>query len=1087
NSTSGDIVIQEADDIVLNSISNVSGDVILTSQNGSMTDGNGAAVNITAINANLTALNGSIGGTSADVFKGIFDPIEVLLTGNLTATAAGAVAVDGTISGASNITATTGVIQTSGGLDVSAGTFSTRNLGLLVGGTLTLPGTLSVIGDLRIEAGDVTAADGSIDLTAGRLLFKSGAAESVGVAGTADVLAGNALAGQNQVTLTNAAIAATVQAGDRILLTDNDSAGEILTVASVSGTTLTLSGTLTDDFTTAQNASVTIIPRFDGESTGVGNDLTVNAVGDIEVLDLDCDVSTVNLSLNHGLIAAADGGVSVNANNGTVLISSRVSASDSGSVNIIADAGNRRSVIGIDVDSVVTTESGSLILNGTGGDVDSDNDGVRIRSGRTVSTSSGPISVTGFGGGDGAGASNQGVVVQGTVSSAGAAAGPIDINGTGGNGTGGLNRGVWISGAAINSVEGDILISGSGGLGIGSNNSVGVAIGNSSVVESTGTGTNAARITVLGGGGSGAAGMTGIVVSGQGLITSIDGDILLSGNGGTGTAASAVGILMDTDAVIRSTGTGVDSASVTLDGTGGSGTSSVNGIQLQDSGAGGGTTIESVVGDIALIGTAGVGSGIGITMGGVGNVRDISHGTAAITVDGTGGSSTDAQIGVQMTANSVVSSVDGDIVVNGTAGQGSGANNIGIEMRNGSAFLSLGTADIILSGMGSQFGTTLNHGIEVESGAAIRSTGNVRLESTGSAGDILIDSDISTLGVSATLTADSNSGAVNEIDITDASGFTIGDTILLTDNDSSFEEFTVTAVSGNTLTLSSAPSDVFEVTQQASVHRLGGSAHVTVDSTDDIVLSELIFTDTGTVSLLAANNTADSISGIQMPGGGTISTNDGNIRLAADNEGDIMLGRISAGTADVNLVAEGSILDNIDSNLSVAASGGSNTLTVNDGSGFAVGDIVTIDDADSATESHVITGVAGNTLTLATSLTDNFTSGSAVTVFNIQANALRMWADAVLNPAGTQNTGSAGDGNGTIGTPDALSSPDSNANAIDTVVSSLAAQSAGGIYIREADGLVIDQTGNITVQQVVSGTVVDVITDNTLSDLTTTA
>ncbi len=66
---------------------------------------------------------------------------------------------------------------------------------------------------------------------------------------------------------------------------------------------------------------------------------------------------------------------------------------------------------------------------------------------------------------------------------------------------------------------------------------------------------------------------------------------------------------------------------------------------------------------------------------------------------------------------------------------------------------------------------------------------------------------------------------------------------------------------------------------------------------------------------------------------------------------------------------------------------------------------------------------------------------------NLTANVARLIADRNGN-----NTGSIGDSAVLNGTPDL------NANAIDTNVTTIAAASAQGIYIEEADGLTVDAT-----------------------------
>ena len=95
------------------------------------------------------------------------------------------------------------------------------------------------------------------------------------------------------------------------------------------------------------------------------------------------------------------------------------------------------------------------------------------------------------------------------------------------------------------------------------------------------------------------------------------------------------------------------------------------------------------------------------------------------------------------------------------------------------------------------------------------------------------------------------------------------------------------------------------------------------------------------------------------------------------------------------------------------------------------------------------------------------------TALNVQTFTLRMIADA--------NT----DGEGTIGTPD-TGAADTNDEAIDTRVETLAARSAEGIYLLEADGLVVDDTGDLAVVRVHFSSATSTVTDGALADLATT-
>ncbi len=96
-----------------------------------------------------------------------------------------------------------------------------------------------------------------------------------------------------------------------------------------------------------------------------------------------------------------------------------------------------------------------------------------------------------------------------------------------------------------------------------------------------------------------------------------------------------------------------------------------------------------------------------------------------------------------------------------------------------------------------------------------------------------------------------------------------------------------------------------------------GSGHLSVRASDDIVLNASMRTGAsvapvqiGTVFLFAGNQTVDAVSGVVMQSGVAVTTSNGNIRVAADNEGDVRLGLLDAGTRSVSVAAEGSILNN---------------------------------------------------------------------------------------------------------------------------------------------------------------------------------
>jgi hypothetical protein len=207
-----------------------------------------------------------------------------------------------------------------------------------------------------------------------------------------------------------------------------------------------------------------------------------------------------------------------------------------------------------------------------------------------------------------------------------------------------------------------------------------------------------------------------------------------------------------------------------------------------------------------------------------------------------------------------------------------------------------------------------------------------------------------------------------------------------------------------------------------------GRGHITVLADDDVRINADLRTDgtagnnEGSVQIVATNRTVNGAGsdGVIMNNNTSITTHAGVIRIVADNESDIQLGRLDTVNANFNagavsLIAERSILD---------GQGDLNDL-------------------------------------------------------NIQTGTLRMVADAAISNNANLN--------GQIGTADTTNvNPDANVNAIDIQVTTLAAQSADGIYLSEADGLTVNATGNLTVQEVNFNSTTTTRTDVSLSDLTTT-
>ena len=183
--------------------------------------------------------------------------------------------------------------------------------------------------------------------------------------------------------------------------------------------------------------------------------------------------------------------------------------------------------------------------------------------------------------------------------------GAITLNANPGGITSGNFTGITLTKASISSTTGNISLTGSGGNGSGSNN-YGILLEDGAKIRSTGTGSNAATITFNGKGGNGMFTEIGVFLNNLNTeITSVDGNILVIGDGGNGSESFNYGIALEKGAKITSTGMGSNAATITLNGTGGNGVNNNLGVLLQNAN----TEITSVDGDISVTGFGGNSSG----------------------------------------------------------------------------------------------------------------------------------------------------------------------------------------------------------------------------------------------------------------------------------------------------------------------------------------------------------------------------------------------------------------------------------------------------------------------------------------------
>ncbi|MDF1811624.1 MAG: PEP_CTERM-anchored TLD domain-containing protein [Verrucomicrobiales bacterium] len=573
----------------------------------------------------------------------------------------------------------------------------------------------------------------------------------------------------------------------------------------------------------------------DADDTPENNDTVSFAAGDAVVLSGALTVIADDIVVEAGAKINSSGAGSVNFNANTqidVLAGAEVT-SDSGAITMSANAAGtgNGNFIGIDISgATVSSNSGPIALTGTG----SNNDGIQIDDGTEISSTSGTITLTGTGG---ATANDEGVVVAGAgtkvtsetgnititgtnndtddgvqvsggaeISSTGtdiSTAATITITGTGGDGAadgeGSGDRGVEIvGGATVTSAAGGISITGTGA------GDDGVYIAGGATVSSTGTLSNAATI-MIDGTGSGIANSEGVNITGAGTtVTSVDGDISISGDtdsvatGLDGNGGDDDGVQISVGALISSTGTDVSNAAkITITGDGGA-IGGDRGVEINSAG----TKVTSHAGAILIKGTS-AGDG-GVFVGGGAEVSSTGNGAnaATITLDGEGGATSNDE-GVEITgAGTLVTSIDGNILIDGDSG---GADD-GVDINSEAVVSSTGTttdaATITIIGAGGN--GEADRGVEIADDALVTSIiGTISITGTSSGDGVGIEDrgTVSSTGIgvnAATITVNGTSSGGNEDD-----GVAIGDS----DQTTATTGGTITSVDGNIIITGTSSGD----------------------------------------------------------------------------------------------------------------------------------------------------------------------------------------------------------------------------------------------------------------------------------------
>lgn len=524
--------------------------------------------------------------------------------------------------------------------------------------------------------------------------------------------------------------------------------------------------TITGTGGTATNFSTGVVFRDAGSTvstvdgaisiTGQGATGTMESNHGVQFIGGATATSTGTGSLAGTITLIGTGGSGTSSNQGVLLHSagSAVTSVD-GDITITGQGGTGSGsdnvgvfvFSGASVDSTgMAAEAAKITISGTGGSGTYGNNGVSVyRANSEIRTVKGNVSIIGQGG-SGTGHASRGVQLfdGGTVSSTGtgADAGTLSITGIGGTGTHRSSGVVINSGdATVTSVDGAIEITGSGGTGP-EGFSHGVLLYEDGSILSTGTGSNAATITVTGTGGTEGSDQRGVEVNLRSRITSVDGNIVLTGQGGGTTGSFNLGVAFFTGGFVSSTGAGADAATVSINGIGGTGDSYNRGVGL----SGADSSISTVDGDIQIAGTGGNGSGsnnqgVLVYNGALIESTGMNAGAGSIDIQGTGGNGTDSSDGVAiLRADARVTSVDGAIEISGSGGQSSDGWNRGVRLHDSGKIESTGTstdaATVTVLGTGGGTSGRNNIGVDIEfNGAGITSiNGAILIEGTGGIG-----------------------------------------------------------------------------------------------------------------------------------------------------------------------------------------------------------------------------------------------------------------------------------------------------------------------------------------------------------------
>lgn len=430
--------------------------------------------------------------------------------------------------------------------------------------------------------------------------------------------------------------------------------------------------------------------------------VTLQADNDIQVYD-DVTATTAGngLTLQAGWSIVIDKNIKLNHGDFTAIMNNE------GAQAVNRDAGAAK--FQMNANTKINTDGGNVVI--TPGTFGGSQDGYVQIAGAIIDSGSGNINITGVT----ANGTDKGVVVENNSLLQSTGSGSITLNGVGKTG-GQYSGGVSVSGI-VQTQDGDITITGESRGTMDNNYGIEVDQG---WIKSTGNG----NVTLNGISGSGVNANYGIYINNGGQVQGKDGSLAIKGTS-QGTGIGNHGIMISGGANIQSLGDTANST-VNITGISGSGTHDNFGMQINNS------RIASVDGDVTLSGTGQGSEGFNVGVVTTGSSTIESTGTAKITINGTGGNGTADNYGIWMPSGAV-KAVNGNIKLEGTAGNGTTYFNSGIRLDAGSLVQATGNAAVFVNGVGGS-GNNYNYGVQLNGTNVTANSGKVSVTGVGGNG-----------------------------------------------------------------------------------------------------------------------------------------------------------------------------------------------------------------------------------------------------------------------------------------------------------------------------------------------------------------